>query len=112
MLYRLYVQQHGDPSEGPNVIGEWIERLSTPADQLRENNQRHLEWTAKRAETQLLFQDAQKPEAHRMTFLPYVPSGAPQQLTASAFEQYSQRCIPVGSNLNLGTDLNLNKDRT
>mgnify|MGYP001762280423 FL=1 len=47
-----------------------------------------------------------------MTFLPYVPSGAPQQLTASGFEQYSQRGIPVGSNLSVGNDLNLNKDRT
>ena len=37
-------------------------------DKIREANQEHIDLSIKRAEAQLMIQDAQKPSAHRVRF--------------------------------------------
>ena len=63
----------GDNSGKP-YLTELLEAWSTPSEQTRESNQEHLDLSIKKAESQLMIQDAQKPAAHRIRFLPYVSS--------------------------------------
>ena len=82
-----------------------LESLFVPKEEVQEENRKHLDWSMKKAEAQLLFQDAQKPPAHRFKFPAYVSA-----TDASALDQYPQRSIPVGSQLD-ASDIQPNKER-
>lgn len=70
VLYRLGGTKKGE--EETSALTQFIESLTTPSEETAANNQRHLDWTIKKAESQLLLQDAQKPPAHRIMNLTYV----------------------------------------
>ncbi|SHO76761.1 Uncharacterized protein MSYG_1100 [Malassezia sympodialis ATCC 42132] len=78
-------------------LTELLESLFVPKEEVQEENRKHLDWSMKKAEAQLLFQDAQKPPAHRFKF-------------PAALDQYPQRSIPVGSQLD-ASDIQPNKER-
>ncbi|KAI3613358.1 hypothetical protein CBS9595_004191 [Malassezia furfur] len=85
-------------SDEPSSITRMIESLSTSAEETAANNQRHLDWALKKAESQLLIQDAQKPSAHRV-------------INLTAFEQFPRRNLPVGGEVDV-SGLKLNPERT
>lgn len=67
--------QSGKKEEGESkkpYLTELIESYFVPVEEVQEENRKHLEWSMKKAEAQLLFQDAQKPQAHRFKFPAYV----------------------------------------
>ncbi|KAL4402941.1 mitochondrial protein [Malassezia pachydermatis] len=84
-------------SDAKPYLTELIESLQTSADQVREENKKHLDFSIQRAESQMLMQDAQKPSAHRFKF-------------PAAFDQYPQRGVPVGSMVDT-SNLEVNKER-
>lgn len=45
-----------------------IESCTSSTDKIREANQEHIDLSIKRAEAQLVIQDAQKPSTHRVRF--------------------------------------------
>ncbi|WFD39562.1 uncharacterized protein MJAP1_002541 [Malassezia japonica] len=94
--YRLTATKK-DGSEEPAPLTKYIESLTTPTEETVKNNQAHLDWTLKKAESQLLMQDAQKPKAHRLKDL-------------TIFEQYPRRNLPVGGEVDM-SDLKLNPER-
>lgn len=68
-VYRLTsTGKNGEKSS----IAEFIEHYSVPTEQTRAQSQEHLDFVLKKSEAQMLVNDAQKPEAHRMIFLPCV----------------------------------------
>lgn len=77
--YRLTATKK-DGSEEPAPLTKYIESLTTPTEETVKNNQAHLDWTLKKAESQLLMQDAQKPKAHRLKDLTYVVAVLTQYL--------------------------------
>ncbi|WFD00880.1 hypothetical protein MYAM1_003635 [Malassezia yamatoensis] len=83
--------------EEASALSQMIESMSTSTNDNTSNNQRHLDWAMKKAEAQLLIQDAQKPSAHRM-------------INLTAFEQYPRRNMPVGSHVDV-SDMQLNPER-
>ncbi|WFD32169.1 hypothetical protein MSPP1_003211 [Malassezia sp. CBS 17886] len=93
-VYRFGGAASGD--ETP-VLTRWIDAASTPPADTRENNQRHLDWSLRKADAQLLIQDATKPDAYRMKFLP-------------AFQQFPQRGMPTGGMVDI-SDIKVNPER-
>ncbi|WFD26364.1 hypothetical protein MNAN1_001343 [Malassezia nana] len=90
----------GKKEEGESkkpYLTELIESFFVPVEEVQEENRKHLEWSMKKAEAQLLFQDAQKPQAHRFKF-------------PAALDQYPRRNVPVGSQLD-ASDIQPNKER-
>lgn len=67
-------------SDAKPYLTELIESLQTSADQVREENKKHLDFSIQRAESQMLMQDAQKPSAHRFKFPAYVLSSEPPRV--------------------------------
>lgn len=77
--YRLTATKKNG-SEEPAPLTKYLESLATPTEETVKNNQAHLDWTLKKAESQLLLQDAQKPKAHRLKDLTYVIAALTQYL--------------------------------
>ncbi|WFD18667.1 hypothetical protein MCAP1_000874 [Malassezia caprae] len=88
-------KQEGE--EKKPYLTELIESLFVPVEDVQKENRKHLDWSMKKAEAQLLFQDAQKPPAHRFKF-------------PAALDQYPQRSIPVGAQID-ASDIQPNKER-
>lgn len=61
-----------EDEEKKPYLTELIESFFVPVQEVQEENRKHLDWSMKKAEAQLLFQDAQKPPAHRFKFPAYV----------------------------------------
>ena len=58
----------GDEEAAKPFFTDLIESCSTSTDKIREANQEHIDLSIKRAEAQLMIQDAQKPSTHRVRF--------------------------------------------
>lgn len=73
------------PEDAPvHKITGAIQAWLTETNETRAAAQKHLDWSIKRAESQMLIQDAQKPTAHRFKFPEYVlPPLTPVLLTST-----------------------------
>lgn len=72
MAVRVRPAKKEEGEEKKPYLTELIESLYVPVEKVQEENRKHLDWSMKKAEAQLLFQDAQKPPAHRFKFPAYV----------------------------------------
>ncbi|AXA51922.1 uncharacterized protein MRET_3808 [Malassezia restricta] len=95
--YYLKKYVKGDEEAAKPFFTDLIESCSTSTDKIREANQEHIDLSIKRAEAQLMIQDAQKPSTHRVRF-PYL------------MEQYPRRGLQTGSVVDT-SDLQVNQER-